>query len=294
MAKEVNRIAAKSSRTSYISTVIGMTLVLWMLGMVGWAVIASKQITRMVKENLQVDVIFKENAREADMKQLEKTLASQPYVLSARFVSKEEALLEVEKELGDTNVIAPLDSYNPLLPSIELFIKEEYADSMARIEADILGKYQSTLVKEVFYNKAMLMSINQSTKIAAWIVLFFAGLLLVVAIALINNTIRLAVYSKRLLIRSMQLVGATEGFIRRPFMWKAFFQGILASLFSLGLILLVLDYANSWFSELTKIQDIPMLLTLFGFLTVLGVFISWISTYFALRKYLRLKSDLLY
>lgn len=294
MANESNRLASRSTRTSYISTVIGMTLVLWMLGMVGWGVIASKQITRMVKENLQVDVIFKENSREADMKQLEKTLASQPYVLSARFVSKEEALLEVEKELGDTNVTAPLDSYNPLLPSIELFIKEEYADSMQKIEQDILGKYQTTLVKEVFYNKAMLMSINQSTKIAAWIVLFFAGLLLVVAIALINNTIRLAVYSKRLLIRSMQLVGATEGFIRRPFMMKAFFQGILASLFSLGLILLVLDYANSWFPDLTKIQDIPLLLTLFGFLTLLGVFISWISTYFALRKYLRLKSDLLY
>lgn len=294
MATGINRLAARNSRTSYISTVIGMTLVLWMLGMVGWGVIASKKITRMVKENLQVDVIFKENAREADMKQLEKTLAAEPYVLSARLVSKEEALAEVEKELGDTNVTSPLDNYNPLLPSIELFVKEEYADSMQRIEDNIMGKYRNTLVKEVFYNKAMLYSINQSTRIAAWIILFFAGLLLIVAIALINNTIRLAVYSKRFLIRSMQLVGATERFIRRPFMWRALLQGLLASAFSLGLMLLVLDYATSWFTDLTKIQDLNMLLFLFGALTALGIFISWISTYFALRKYLRLRSDLLY
>jgi cell division transport system permease protein len=140
----------------------------------------------------------------------------------------------------------------------------------------------------------MFLTINNSLKYFAWIILALAALLLVIAIAMINNTIRLAVYSKRMLIRSMQLVGATEGFIRRPFMLRAFLQGIVAALISLGMILLGLNYLLNWFPELAGVHDSMILFTVFGGVTLLGIFISWISTYFALRKYLRLKSDLLY
>ncbi|HAA00043.1 MAG TPA: cell division protein FtsX [Flavobacteriales bacterium] len=296
MSQESNRLARRSTRASYISTVIGISLVLFMLGLVGWGVMISRKVTRLAKESIRMDVFFKENVRDADMRQLEKTLASEDWVKSARFVSKEEALSITESILHDDSLTAPVDNYNAILPSIEVYINEEWAqsDSVIKIEDALLAKYKTTLIEEVWYDRSMFLTINNSTKYAAWIILALAGLLLVVAIALINNTIRLAIYAKRLLIRSMQLVGATESFIRRPFLFRAFVQGILSSLISLGLLLLGMNYLITWFPDLTEVHDTPMMLMLFGGITVLGILISWISTYFALRKYLRLKSELLY
>ncbi|MBX7095826.1 MAG: permease-like cell division protein FtsX [Flavobacteriales bacterium] len=296
MSNATNKIAQRSARSSYISTVIGISLVLFMLGLVGWGVMISRKVTRMAKESIRMDVFFKENVRDADMHQLEKTLASEPYVKTARFVSKEEALKETEKILGDDSLLSPVDNYNTILPSIEVYIVEDYAnaDSVKKIEDQLLSRYKNNLIEEVWYDRSMFMTINQSAKYAAYVILALATLLLFVAIALINNTIRLAVYSKRLLIRSMQLVGATEAFIRRPFLFRAFLQGIVSALISLGLILLGMNYLISWFPELTEVHDTPMMLMLFGGVTVLGILISWISTYFALRKYLRIRSELLY
>jgi cell division transport system permease protein len=230
------------------------------------------------------------------MRMLEKTMAAEAYVKSVRYVSKEEALEVTKQILEDDSLLAPIDNYNEIKPSLEIFIKEDYAnpDSVKKIEDNLMAKYQGSLIDEVSYNSAMFLTINNSLKYFAWIILALAALLLVIAIAMINNTIRLAVYSKRMLIRSMQLVGATEGFIRRPFMLRAFLQGIVAALISLGMILLGLNYLLNWFPELAGVHDSMILFTVFGGVTLLGIFISWISTYFALRKYLRLKSDLLY
>lgn len=267
-----------------------------MLGLVGWGLMISRKVTRMAKESIRMDIFFKENVRDADMRQLEKTLTAEAYVKSARFVSKEEALKETQKILGDDSLLSPVDNYNSILPSIEVYINEDYAneDSVRKIEDNLIAAYKNSLIEEVWYDRSMFMTINQSAKYAAWIILALATLLLFVAIALINNTIRLAVYSKRLLIRSMQLVGATETFIRRPFLMRAFVQGIVSSMISLGLILLGMNYLISWFPELAEVHDTPMMLILFAGVTLLGILISWISTYFALRKYLRIRSELLY
>ncbi|MFZ5551922.1 MAG: cell division protein FtsX [Bacteroidota bacterium] len=291
---KMQRYIRRSERTSYLSTVIGISLVLFMLGIVGWLILTSKKVTQIVKESIQVDVFFKEGTREADMLQLEKTLSAEHYVKSARYVSKQEALEIAEKQLGDDSITEPIDYYNPILASIEVFIKEDYAalDSVTKIEANLLAKYNT--IEQVYYDRSMFSTINDGARSFAWIILALAALLLFVAVALINNTIRLAVFSKRFLIRSMQLVGATERFIRWPFMLRAFFQGIIAALIALALLLSAMNLAINWIPGLKEVQDIRMILTLFSGIAALGVLISWISTYFALRKYLRIHSDYLY
>ena len=291
---KMQKYIRRSERTSYLSTVIGISLVLFMLGIVGWLILTSKKVTQIVKESIQVDVFFKEGTREADMLQLEKTLSAEQYVKSARYVSKKEALEIAEKQLGDDSITEAIDYYNPILASIEVFIKEDYAvlDSVLKIEAGLLAKYNT--IEQVYYDRSMFAQINKGAQSFAWIILALAGLLLFVAVALINNTIRLAVFSKRFLIRSMQLVGATERFIRWPFMLRAFFQGVISAVLSLGLLLSAMNLAINWIPELKEIQDMRMILTLFSGITALGILISWISTYFALRKYLRIHSDYLY
>ena len=299
MAGDSNSIARRSARISYISTIIGISLVLFMLGLVGWSVLIAKKVSKKTKESIRIDVFFRENVRDADMLQLEKTLAAEPFVRSSRFVSKEEALEITAKILEDENLTDPLDNYNPLNPSIEIYLKEEYTvpDSVQKIADQLMVRYGNqnsaggNLINKVSYDESMFLSINENSSLLLYIVLGFSALLLVVAIALINNTIRLSIYSKRFLIRTMQLVGASEGFIRRPFMWKALLQGVVAAFIAHGLILLILNYAGSWWSDLHEPQDLPMLLGLFGAITVLGILISWISTYFAIWKYLRIKSE---
>lgn len=286
-------IIRRSARTSYVSTIIGIALVLFMLGLVSWMVLSSKKVVKLAKESLQVDVFFKDNAREADMIQLEKKLNAEPFVKSARYKTVEEVIEEIKMDTAEEDLDLE-DSYKELSPTIEIFLHEEYAhiDSLNKIEERIKADYAS--VDEFYYNKEMLVDINANSSFLIYIILGIAGLLLIVAIALINNTIRLAIYSKRLIIRSMQLVGATESFIRRPFIWNAFVQGIIAALLALGLLMGLNLYLEEQIEGLHEIQDIRIISILFGGVTALGIFISWISTYFALRKYLRIKSEYLY
>ena len=286
-------IIRRSARTSYISTIIGIALVLFMLGLVSWMVLSSKKIVKLAKESLQVDIFFKDNAREADMFQLEKKLNAEPFVKSARFKSREDVIKEFELEEG-TEDLDLEDSYKELQPTIEIYLHEDYAhlDSLVRIEERLKADYGS--INEFYYNKEMLDDINTNSNFLIYIILGIALLLLIVAIALINNTIRLAIYSKRLIIRSMQLVGATENFIRKPFIWNAFLQGIIASMLALGLLMGLNLYLEKQIEGLHEIQDLKIIVILFGMVTALGILISWISTYFALRKYLRLKSEYLY
>lgn len=286
-------IIRRSARTSYVSTIIGIALVLFMLGLVSWMVLSSKKVVKLAKESLQVDIFFKDNAREADMIQLEKKLNAEPFVKSARYKTVEEVIEEIKLDTGEEDLDLE-DSYKELSPTIEIFLHEDYAhiDSLNKIEERIKADYAS--VDEFYYNKEMLVDINTNSAFLIYIILGIAGLLLIVAIALINNTIRLAIYSKRLIIRSMQLVGATESFIRRPFIWNAFVQGIIAALLALGLLMGLNLYLEDQIEGLHEIQDIRIISILFGGVTALGIFISWISTYFALRKYLRIKSEYLY
>ncbi|MCK4289010.1 MAG: hypothetical protein KAW86_07390, partial [Bacteroidales bacterium] len=183
--------------------------------------------------------------------------------------------------------------YNPLLPSIDLRLKAEYAniDSLAIIEKDLLANKN---VKEVFYQKSLVHLINKNLRRISIIILGFSILLLIIAIALINNTIRLSVYSKRFLIKSMQLVGATQAFIRRPFILKGILHGILGAFIAILLLVGILYFSQQEIPELVNLQDADLFISIFGFVILLGIIISWMSTFFAVKKYLNLKADSLY
>lgn len=263
-----------------------------MLGLVGLLLLSANKISVYVKEHIGFQIILDETAKDADITRLQKTLDASDYVRSTEFVSKEEAARELKEDLGE-DFISFL-GYNPLLPSIDVRLKAEYAnpDSIAWIEKDLLANKQ---IKEVVYQKSMVSSVNENSTKITFFILIFCALLMVIALGLINNTIRLSIYSKRFIIRTMQLVGATQGFIRRPFIWKGIRHGIFAALIAIAMLIGILYLIQRFMlPDLAQLLDEQLLLTLFGLVIVLGIFISWISTFFAVRKYLRLKTDELY
>jgi cell division transport system permease protein len=291
MASGNEKYARRRAQSSYFSTVISISLVLFMLGTLGLIVLHAQKLSDYVKENIGFSVILKENVKEVDIVQLQKTLDAANYVKSTEYITKEKAAESLKNDLGE-DFISFL-GYNPLLASIEVRLKADFAnnDSIAWIERDLLS---NTKVKEVIYQKSLISMVNENIKKISLVMLGFSALLLLISIALINNTIRLSIYSKRFLIKSMQLVGATKGFIRRPFVIKGIMQGIYAGIISVALLVGLLYLAQREIPELLFLQDEQLIAILFGFVILLGILISWLSTFLAVRKYLRLKTDDLY
>lgn len=291
MAKQEEKYYRKRLQSSYITTVVSIALVLFMLGLLGLIILHAKKLSDYVKENIGFSIIMKDNVKDAGIIKLQKILDAQVYVKSTKYVTKEEAAKEFAAELGED--FTTFLGYNPLLPTIEVRFKAEYAnnDSLAVIKKKIL---EDSNVKEVFYQESLVDVVNKNVSKISFILLGFSLLLLVIAIALINNTIRLSVYSKRFLIRSMQLVGATRSFISRPFILVGILQGIIGSIITIFLLIGVIYLAQRELPELVSLHDIDMFLSLFGMVILLGILISWLSNYFAVRKYIRLKTDSLY
>jgi cell division transport system permease protein len=277
--------------TSYVTTLISTTLVLFFLGLIGLIFLHSEKLSDYVKENIGFSIMIREGVQETGILQLKKRLDSEPYVKSTEYIPKERAADQLQEELGE-DFIGFL-GYNPLLHSIDLRLKASYAnnDSIARIEQKLLTKPE---IKEVFYQKSLIDLINKNLNKVSLVLLGFSAVMLFIAIVLINNTIRLAIYSKRFLIRSMQLVGATEGFIRHPFMRKSVINGFLSSLLAIVMLAITLYISIEQLPELLVLQDPPRLAILVALIIIMGIGISWISTYFSIRKYLRIKTDLLY
>jgi cell division transport system permease protein len=281
-------IANKFRSTSLI-TIVSISLVLFILGLLALIIIDAQKINRDLKENADVEVWLYDGTRDADVAKLQKLLDASDYVKSTAYISKDSAAKQLESV--DKDVDIGLAGYNPLPASIDIHVKAEYAnlDSLASIEKG-LSHYPQ--VREVVYQKAFIKMMNENLKKITFILLGFSALLLLVSLTLINNTIRLTVYSKRFLIKTMQLVGATQPFIRRPFLWKGVSNGIIASIIALLMIFGVIHMAQSQLlPDLAEMNDADTYFTLTGTVVLLGIFISWVSTYFALRRYLRLKAD---
>ncbi|MDP1744730.1 MAG: permease-like cell division protein FtsX [Bacteroidota bacterium] len=276
---------------SSITTVVSLSLVLFMLGLLGIIILNTNKLSDNLKENIGIQIILNETAKEADIQHLTKMLDISDYVKSTEFITKEDAAKRLQEDLGEDFI--DFLGYNPLLPSINVHVKAAYAntDSLAMIEKELIG---SKLVKEVVYQKSLVTMINENVKKISLVILIFSGLLMVIALALINNTIRLSIYSKRFIIKTMQLVGATQSFVRRPFVLKGIKHGIYGATIAILMLIGVLYFAQKQLPELAELQDEKMLLTLFGLVIILGIIISWISTSLAVRKYLRLKADDLY
>ncbi len=291
MRSPESNIGNRRLRSSYISTIVSISLVLFMMGLLGLLVLDSKKITDYVKEHIQLTVFLQDDVKDADVTALQQSLADSRFVKSAQYISKQQALDSLKRDLGE-DAIKMIES-NPLPASIDLLLNADYAnpDSMKKI-ADVIGS--NKMVKEVSYQRTEVGRMNENFRTAAMVILIFCGLLLIIAIALINNTIRLSLFSKRFLIKSMQLVGATKGFIRKPFIGRGLLNGLYGSLIACILLSGLIYLIQREMPELKQLQDWQIIGTLYISITLFGLLLSGISTFFAVNRYLRLKLDELY
>lgn len=285
MAEESGILSRKTLRSSYISSIISISLVLFLLGILGVLLLQANSAANFVKENFQVSLILKNDVSESTADSLEKVLRQNPMVHSSRVITKEEAAKKLEADLGEDFV--SFLGYNPLNASIDVTFKAAYVNDSLYARVQQLSS-QLGYFKEVYYQKLLVEKIHANLRTISLVILGFSALLLFVAVILINNTIRISLYARRMLIRSMQLVGATRNFIRKPFLLRAMLHGlysaIIAGMLVAGLVYLI----KTNFSDLNLIvlNDMRMWLTLLGGLILTGVFISLISTYFAVNKWL--------
>ena len=296
MSKKAEDYSKKGLRTSYVSTVIGISLVLFMIGLVLGGVFGLRSFEKQAKESLQGDIFFKSELNDADIKQVEQQLKSWSEFSEVYFVSPERAIQEFGGDGQDEKeMLTIFNGENPLPATIGFRPKEEFAtkSGMEKIKKKLLAKFNSE-IDEVNYDKSSVEKINLGFKQFAFLFLSVAFLLVIIAIAMINNTIRLSLYSKRFTVKTMQLVGATSGYIRKPFITQAIIQGVVSAFIGLALLLTVFFGLNNLFETVEISYTLPSFLLLVASLIVIGVFITVISTLFALNKYLRMKLDDLY
>ncbi|MFS8617116.1 MAG: permease-like cell division protein FtsX [Solitalea sp.] len=274
-----------------VSTVISISLVLLMVGVLGMIILAGKNLSNYVKENIYLSVIFQKTAAERQVLQLQEEIAKLPGVRETEYISKEKAAESLQQELGED--FMTFLGYNPLPASMDVHVQADYAssDSIAKLEKQLRTE---KLVEDVIYQKSLVDSVNSNIRTISLVLLGVCALLAVIAIALINNTIRLAIYSQRFIIKSMQLVGATKNFIKRPFLWLGVLHGLIGALVAIGLLVGLVYFAERQLPELKAVMNYQELGTVFIMMFICGIVISLISTYFAVSKYLRKRMPQLY
>ena len=290
-AKSDEKFQKRRLRSSYISVILSVSLVLFTLGLLGLFLLYTQKITNQVIEDIGFTVYLYDDVKQVDVDRLKKTIDIADYTRTSTYISKDEAIEILKQDLGE-DFMQYLD-YNPLLASIDVKVKPAYAntDSLAVVKASLS---RSSKVKEIVYQESLIQKVQENLRIAGLVILIFSSLLLVVAIALINNSIRLSIYSRRFIIKSMQLVGATQGFIRRPFVHRGILHGVYSALIAMLLIMGVMYYLQNVLPDLIQIEDIEILAYLFVLVMALGIIISWVSTSLAVRKYLRMRGNKLY
>lgn len=278
-------------RSSYLTLVISVSLVLFLLGVLGLVLINAKELSDYFRESLSFSIMLNDDAKEADIRMLQKDLDGKLYVKSTEYVSKDEAAAKMKEDLGEDFINFLGD--NPLPPSIDVYLYANYTspDSVAKIEKYV---QEYPFVKEVYYQESLLFLINENVRKISIFLLVISSFLFLIALTIINNTIRLSIYSKRFLIRTMQVVGATRSFIRRPFLVQSAFHGLLAALLAMGLLMGMLYLIEKEFFLMFKFESTNLLILLGVSLIIIGVFINIISTFFSVNRYLSISEDKLY
>jgi cell division transport system permease protein len=277
--------------SSYVTVVISVSLVLFLLGVLGFILINARELSDYFRESLSFSVMLDDDAKEADIRMLQKDLDAKLYVKSTVYVSKDEAAAKMKIDLGEDFINFLGD--NPLPPSIDVYLYAGYTspDSVAKIEKYVL---EYPFVKEVYYQESLLFLINENVRKISLFLLVISSFLFLIAISIINNTIRLSVYSRRFLIRTMQLVGATRAFIRRPFLVQSAFHGLVAALLAMSLLMGLLYLVEVEFLLMFTFESTKLLVLLGAFIIITGVLINIISTFFAVNRYLSISEDKLY
>lgn len=291
MTRNEDRFTKRRLRSSYFSVVISISLVLFVLGLFGVLILNTQEISRSVKEDFSLTISLQEDASKAEVSQFFTTLQVAPYTKEVRIISKEDAAEDLKKVLDEDFV--DFLGYNPLRDGMELKLKADYLN-LERLEALKKEFEVMDFVSEVIYDRLLIEKMNENLRLLSYALIGGAILLTLIAIALINSSIRLAIYSKRFLIKTMQLVGATRSFIRRPFLVKSLLHGTIGALIALGLLGLLWVNLRSYIPGLEEIQTTFSLVLLAVSILLAGLLISFTCTFFALRKYLKLKTDQLY
>jgi len=285
--KSLNRRILSSSA----SVVISLSLVLFVIGLLGLVLINAQRLSNYVKENIGFTIMLKEGVNEMEIMNFQKILDAAHFAKSSTFVSKEQATKDLQNDLGEDFV--SFLGYSPLLASVDVKLNASYAntDSLTVIKAE-LNNYQ--VVHTIFYQENLIDKLNSNVNRLSFFLLSFCLLLFVIAFALINNTIRLSVYSKRFLIRTMRLVGATNIFIQKPFLVKGIYQGIYSSIFAIFMLIGSIQLIQSETASMLNITDLKIIGFIFILIFIFGFFLSWISTFFAVRKFIKQNESELY
>lgn len=278
-------------RSSYLSVLVSMTLVLFMAGILGFMLLNAKRMSDYVKRQFIFTVYLKAGAKRLEVSALQKEISLSNYASSARFTSRAQAAKAFQRELGQD--FMDFLGYNPLLDAIDVRLKPDYVDpkKMGRIVGALR---KNPLVENIVYERDLLGKVIENMRKIGIGLLAVTAVFFFIAIALINSAIRLAIHARRFLIKTMQLVGATKGFIRRPFLLKSLEMGFLSSLFALLALTGLLFYAEDLWGAYIDILDYKILAILYVGMIVMGMVIAWLSTYRATSKFLNLKADDLY
>jgi cell division transport system permease protein len=291
MARHEKNSTTRRLRSSYLSAVVSISLVLFLLGASGILLLHAHRLSEYFKENLTLTIILDENATEADAAWVRKQLDAAPYINETKYISKEEAAEEMKLLLGSD--FMTVFEFNPLPLAVEAKIKGRYAqiDSVETIEKKLS---MIPHIREITYQRSLIEMVNKNIRKTGFVLLVFISLMLFISLVLINNTIRLSIYARRFLINTMRLVGATQWFITRPFLWRSLLQGLFSGAIAIGLLIGVLYAAQNEFGEIMGFVDSNLLLFLFLCVLVIGMLISFVSTLFAVNKFIRINSEKLY
>ena len=275
-----------------LTSTISISLVLFILGIVVLMGILATRLSMYVKENMGFSIVLKENVKESQVKKLQKKLDIAPYVRATQYISKEDALKELEVELGEN----PKDllGFNPLQASIEVKLRSDYAhpDSLVWIEKGL--RKGTVAIDDIVYQKDLIQLVNDNIRRISFMLLGLAVVLMLISFALISNTIRLGAYSKRFIIHTMKLVGATPAFIRKPFIISNIINGSIGAFIAMALLSGCVYYLLTEFDNLYTLIDISSLFWVFVIVLLLGVVLTAISAWFAVNRYIRMDRDNLY
>jgi len=291
MASSFEKFQKRRLVSSYFSVVLSIFLVLFLLGTLGLFVINSKKLSNKFKQKIPITVFFEKNITSENLENFRKFIGDKNYISTAVFVTKEQAAKQHQKDLGE-DFIEHLGT-NPLSDSYDIRLRADYivSDSLTKIVKELKAQHQ---VKNVSYDQVLVNLVNENiNKISFW-VLVVSGFFCLISVLLINSSLRLSIYSKRFIIKTMQMVGATKSFIRRPFIYTNIKMGIIGSVLAITSLYLGLYYMDKKFPQFGFITDYQSLAIVFGGVLLLGILITLISTFFATQRFLNLRSDDVY
>jgi len=291
MNKKSNSLLKLRLISSSVSIVISLSLVLYVIGLLAYILINTNSFSKKIKENITFSILLKDNAKEIDIVKFQKYIDAEDFAKNSIYITKDEATKNLISELGED--FTDFLGYSPLLASVDLKLKAEYTsyEKIKQLEAELM---QSDIVHEIYYHKNLIQNINTNMNKILMFLSSFCLLLSIISIGLINNSIRLSIYSKRFVIQTMSLVGAENWQIQKPFLIKSLVQGMYSSIFAIFLLIGSIQLIQKETASILNVNDFKLISFIFIFIFVSGLILSWLSTFFAVRKYIRIDEYKLY